>query len=82
MAATRATEMSEDALDATVLEALHLGLSIRLRLLLGTGQEVSVVRPAAAGLRGLRLGEAVAIAWQPHQAQVFARSARQDDRFG
>ena len=67
--------MGEDALDATILEALHLGEKIRLRLLLGTGQEVSVVRPAAAGLRGLRPGEGVAIAWQPRQAQVFAGRA-------
>ncbi len=76
VAASQAAEMGEDALDATVLEALHLGLSVRLRLLLGTGQEISVLRPAAAGLRGLRQGEGVAIAWQPHQAQVFATSGR------
>ena len=72
VAATEAAEMGEDALDATVLEALHLGDGVRLRLLLGAGQEVLVKRPAAAGLRGLQPGEGVAIAWQAQHASVFA----------
>jgi putative spermidine/putrescine transport system ATP-binding protein len=75
VAATTAAEMSEAALDATVLEALNLGESIRLRLLLGNGQAVLVIRPAAAGLRGLRPGQGVAIAWQPHAAHVLAAHA-------
>jgi putative spermidine/putrescine transport system ATP-binding protein len=71
VAPTQASEMGDDALDAVVLEALHLGDGVRLRLLLGAGQEVLVKRPAAAGLRGLRPGEGVAIAWQPQHANVF-----------
>jgi putative spermidine/putrescine transport system ATP-binding protein len=72
VAPTAASEMGEDALDAVVLEALHLGEGVRLRLLLGAGQEILVKRPAAAGLRGLKPGEPVAIAWQPQHASVFA----------
>jgi ABC-type Fe3+/spermidine/putrescine transport system ATPase subunit len=72
VAPTAASDMGEDALDAVVLEALHLGDSVRLRLLLGAGQEILVKRPAAAGLRGLKPGEGVAIAWQSHHASVFS----------
>jgi putative spermidine/putrescine transport system ATP-binding protein len=71
VAPTSAAEMGEDALDAVVLEALYLGDVVRLRLLLGAGQDVLVKRPAAAGLRGLRPGEGVAVAWQPEHAWVF-----------
>jgi putative spermidine/putrescine transport system ATP-binding protein len=71
VAPTRAAEMGEAALDTTVLEALNLGDTVRLRLLLGAGQEVLVKRPAAAGLRGMRAGQNVAIAWQPANAVVF-----------
>ncbi len=72
VAPTAASDMGEDALDAVVLEALHLGDSVRLRLLLGAGQEILVKRPAASGLRGLKPGEAVAIAWQSQHASVFS----------
>ena len=72
VAATSASEMGEDAVDAAVLEALHLGDTVRLRLLLGAGQDLLVTRPAAVGLRGLRPGEGVAIAWQPVHATVFS----------
>jgi putative spermidine/putrescine transport system ATP-binding protein len=71
VAPTSAAEMGEAALDAVVLEALYLGDVVRLRLLLGAGQDVLVKRPAAAGLRGLRAGEGVAVAWQPEHAWVF-----------
>jgi putative spermidine/putrescine transport system ATP-binding protein len=71
VAPTSAAEMGEGALDAVVLEALYLGDVVRLRLLLGAGQDVLVKRPAAAGLRGLRAGEGVAVAWQPEHAWVF-----------
>ena len=71
LAPAQASEMGEAALDAAVLEVLHLGDTVRLSLLLGAGQEVVVKRPAAAGLRGMRRGESVAIAWQPHHATVF-----------
>jgi putative spermidine/putrescine transport system ATP-binding protein len=68
VAPVRATEMGEGALDATVLEVLHLGDLVRLRLLLGSGAEVLVKRPLAPGMRA---GQPVAIAWQPGHAQVF-----------
>jgi putative spermidine/putrescine transport system ATP-binding protein len=71
IAPTDAASMGDGALDATVLEALHLGDTLQLRLLLGAGQEVLASRPAAAGTRGLRAGQGVAIAWQPHHASVF-----------
>ncbi len=75
IAAVPAAEMGEDALDATLIEAQFLGDAYRLRLLLGSGAELVVRRPAAAGLRGLAPGRSAAIAWQPHHAQ-----ASPDDR--
>jgi putative spermidine/putrescine transport system ATP-binding protein len=72
VAPIRAADMGEDALDATLLEVLHLGEQIRLRVLLGSGAELVVKRPAAAGTRGLTPGRTVAIAWQPGHAAVFA----------
>jgi putative spermidine/putrescine transport system ATP-binding protein len=68
-----ASDMGETALDATLLEALHLGEGVRLRLLLGSGAELLIKRPAAAGLRGLKPGQSVAIAWQEGHAQVFGQ---------
>jgi hypothetical protein len=68
VAPVRAADMGPDALDATLLEALHLGETVRLRLLLGSGAEVLVKRPLAGGMRA---GQAVAIAWQAGHAQVF-----------
>jgi putative spermidine/putrescine transport system ATP-binding protein len=67
----RATDMGEGAMDATVLESLHLGDSLRLRLLLGSGAELLVKRPLAAGARPFKPGDPVAIAWQPEHAAVF-----------
>ncbi len=71
VAPIRAADMGGDALDATLLEVLHLGEQIRLRLLVGSGAELVVKRPAAAGTRGLVVGQTVAIAWQPSHALVF-----------
>jgi ABC-type Fe3+/spermidine/putrescine transport system ATPase subunit len=73
VAPTRADDMGEDALAATVLEVLVLGDALRLRVLLGTGEEMLVKRPAAAGTRGLMPGKQVAIAWQMQHAAVFSR---------
>jgi putative spermidine/putrescine transport system ATP-binding protein len=72
VAPIRAADMGGDAMDATLLEVLHLGEQIRLRLLLGSGAELVVKRPAAAGTRGLTVGNTVAIAWQPGHAMAFA----------
>jgi putative spermidine/putrescine transport system ATP-binding protein len=71
VAPMRAADMGDDALDATLLEVLHLGALIRLRLLLGSGAELVVKRPAAAGTRGLGPGQTVAVAWQAGHAAVF-----------
>ena len=57
--------------DATLIEVLHLGEQICLRLLIGTGAELVVKRPAAAGTRGLTVGSTVAIAWQPSHARAL-----------
>jgi putative spermidine/putrescine transport system ATP-binding protein len=72
VAPIRAADMGGDALDATIFEVLHLGEQIRLRLLVGSGAELVVKRPAAAGTRGLLVGQTVAIAWQPVHAMAFA----------
>jgi ABC-type Fe3+/spermidine/putrescine transport system ATPase subunit len=69
-----AREMGEGAIDARMLEAQYWGDSYRLRLLIGSGVELVVIRPALAGLRGLKPGRDAAIAWQPHNALAF-RSA-------
>jgi len=72
VAAVSAAEMGEGALDATVLEAQFWGECYRLRLLIGSGAELVVRRPALAGLQGLVAGRAVSIAWQTHHALVFS----------
>jgi putative spermidine/putrescine transport system ATP-binding protein len=74
VAPVAAEEMGPNALDATVVETLHLGDQLRLRLLIGAGAELLVKRPAAAGLRGLAPGETVAVAWQPAHAVILAGS--------
>lgn len=68
VAPVRAAEMGEAALDATLLDVLHLGDQARLRLLLGSGAEVVVKRALAPGLRH---GQSLAIAWQEGHAAVF-----------
>jgi ABC-type Fe3+/spermidine/putrescine transport system ATPase subunit len=69
-----AREMGEGAIDARMLEAQYWGDTYRLRLLIGSGVELVVIRPALAGLRGLTPGRTAAIAWQTHHAMAF-RSA-------
>ncbi len=71
VAAMRAGDMGEGAIEAKVLEALNLGDTVRVRLLLGSGAELLVKRPAAAGMRGLQPGQTVAVAWQPEHAAAF-----------
>jgi putative spermidine/putrescine transport system ATP-binding protein len=71
VAPIRATDMGGDALDAKLIEVLHLGEQIRLRLLVGAGAELVVNRPTAAGTRGLAPGSTVAIAWQASHARAF-----------
>ena len=68
VAPVAAADMGESALDAKLLEVLHLGDIVRLRLLLGSGAELLVKRPLAPGLHP---GQRVAIAWQPGHARVF-----------
>ena len=53
VAPTAASDMGEDALDAVVLEALHLGDTVRLRLLLGAGQEILVTASGRCRIAGL-----------------------------
>jgi putative spermidine/putrescine transport system ATP-binding protein len=69
-----AAEMGEGALDATLIEAQFWGDFYRLRLLIGSGAELVVRRPAIAGLRGLTPGRPCAVAWQSHHAMAFAAS--------
>lgn len=66
-------ETGAGAIAATVVEALDLGVQLQLRLLIGTGSEIVVLRPAAAGLGGLAPGRVACIAFQPHHALVFTR---------
>jgi|GEM_PF-540902 len=71
LALASAADMGGDALDATLIDSQFLGESTRLRLLIGSGAELVVRRPAAAGLRGLAVGGAASVAWQAHHAQAF-----------
>ncbi len=71
VAGARAAEMGDHAVDATLIEALFQGDSYRLRLLVGSGAQVVVRRPAAAGLRGLVVGGDAALAWQAHHAFAY-----------
>jgi len=67
-----AAEMGDGALDATLIETQFWGDSYRLRLLIGSGAELVVRRSAVAGLRGFAPGRPCAVAWQSHNAMVFA----------
>ena len=71
VAATSAAEMGVRAVDATLIEAQFQGDSYRLLLVIGSGAQIIVKRPAAAGLRGLNVGGTAALAWQPHHAFAF-----------
>ena len=80
VAAVPAAEMGEGAIDATLVEAQFLGEAYRLRLLIGSGAELVVRRPAAAGLRGLMVGRGAAVAWQSHHAQASRDDAAPAER--
>jgi len=71
LAPQKASEMGEGAIDATIIEARATGEKLFFRLLIGSGAEIIVTRPAATGMRGLKPGNQAAIAWQPHRALVF-----------
>lgn len=71
IAAAAAADMGGDALDAALIEARFAGATTRLRALIGSGAELIIDRPTAAGLRGLKPGEPAAVAWQPHHATVY-----------
>ena len=71
IAGVPAAEMGETALDATLVDVQFSGDSLRLVLLIGSGAELVVRRPAAAGLRGLAIGRSAALAWQPSHASAF-----------
>ncbi len=71
IASASAAEMGDHAIDATLIEAQFQGDSYRLRLLIGSGAEIVVRRPAAAGLRGLHVGGSASLAWQAHHASAF-----------
>ncbi len=75
VAAATAAEMGTHAVDATLLEARFQGDCYRLRLLIGSGAQVTVRRPVGAGLRGLAVGGTAALAWQPHHAFAFRTAA-------
>ncbi len=66
-----AHEMGEGAIDARLLDLQFWGDSYRLTLLIGTGTELVVRRPAIGGLRGLVPGRVASIAWQAHHAMAF-----------
>ena len=66
-----AADMGENAIDATLIDAQFLGDAYRLRMLIGSGAELVIRRPAAAGLRGLAVGRVAAVAWQPQHAFAF-----------
>lgn len=69
--ALAAADLGEDALPATILDAMPEGASLRLRLLIGDGALLEATRPLAAGLRGYSPGTRLSLAWQPHQAQAL-----------
>jgi putative spermidine/putrescine transport system ATP-binding protein len=71
VAAASAEDLGEHALAATVAEVIYLGDHVRVRLTLEGGLELTAKRPAAAAA-GLVPGAAVAAAWQPEHATLFA----------
>jgi ABC-type Fe3+/spermidine/putrescine transport system ATPase subunit len=71
IAAAAAADMGGDALDAAVIAARFAGATTRLRALIGSGAELIIDRPTAAGLRGLAPGEPAAVAWQAHHATAY-----------
>ncbi len=77
VAAISPEEMGEadgiGAIAATLVEALDMGAQLRLRLLVGAGTEIVVLRPKAAGIGRLAPGHLASIAFQPYHALVFTR---------
>jgi putative spermidine/putrescine transport system ATP-binding protein len=63
--------MGESAIPAQLIEAIYQGDHLRLRLSLGNDCEMTVKRPAAAGLGALAAGRGAAVAWQPDHALAF-----------
>ncbi len=61
-----------DALPAMLQEAIHFGDHLRLRFRLADGTELLVRRPASASMAELRPDRMALLAWQAHQARVFA----------
>ncbi len=70
-----AQDLGEGALGGSVIGAQFCGDTTRFRVLIGSGAEVIVRRQALAGLRGLRPGATVALAWQPLHARALGVSA-------
>ncbi len=65
-----AAEMGQSAIAATLVDTQFLGEAYRLRLLIGSGAELVVRRPAIVGLRGLAVGQPASVAWQSHHARA------------
>jgi putative spermidine/putrescine transport system ATP-binding protein len=63
---------TENAVVAILLEAIHFGDHLRLRFRLADGGEMLVRRPPAASMAELRPDRTALLAWQAHQARVFA----------
>lgn len=68
-------EPGMESLPATLTEAAHLGDHLRLRFRLEDGSELLVRRPPSAMTAELRPDRLALLAWQPHQARVFAAPA-------
>lgn len=64
-----------DAVTATLLDAIHFGDHLRLRFRLADGGEMLVRRPPSASMAELRPDRTALLAWQAHQARVFAMPA-------
>jgi putative spermidine/putrescine transport system ATP-binding protein len=71
LAAASAAEMGEHALAAVILDFLYFGDHVRVRLAIGENAELTVKRPAAAGMAGFSVGQPVAVAWQDFHALAF-----------
>ena len=65
-------DVGMDSLPATLLEGVHLGDHLRLRFRLEDGTELLVRRPPSSLPGDLRPDRPALLAWQPHQARVFA----------
>lgn len=68
-------DMEAGSLPATLVEAVHFGDHLRLRFRLEDGSEMLVRRPPAAVMGELRPHRPAVLAWQPHQARVFAAAS-------